>query len=150
MKLRLAVTALVYAAALSIGALIVTGHLSLTPFSGGNAEALALESETGGQSLLLCGGCYNTAGTYRVTVTVTVRPNYVNTCNWGCGNYNPCNWGCYQQPVYHYNPCSWGCHQQPVYNYNNWNSGCNWGCGNHWNNQYYLHGACHFNCNGRW
>jgi hypothetical protein len=126
MKLRLALSALVYAAALSIAALVVTGHLSLTPFSGNTQQVMALENEDSGSSILLCYGCYQqtTASTYRVTVTVTFQPSY-NTCQWGCNQYQT-----YQQPVYQqYNTCQWGCGGY-TNSYTNWNTGC--GCQRYW------------------
>ena len=117
MKLRLALTAFVYAVALSVGALVITGHLNLGSFTGGSEQVAALDSQDTGSAFLLCGGCYNTGynynTTYRVTVTVTVtfQPNYC--CQYQTYNYNPCAYGCYNN--YNYNACSWGCYQQPVY-----------------------------------
>jgi hypothetical protein len=151
MKLRLVLSGLAYVAVLFVAALVVTGHFSLTPFSGDSQQVQALESEEGGSALLLCGGCYNTHTSQAlvVTVTVTFNSGYNHAC---CAavpvyNYNQCDWGCYQQPVYNHwnNGCSWNCYQQPVYyNYNNnWNTGCNWGCGNNYvNNNAYWNTGC--------
>ncbi len=159
MKLRIAAMALVYAVALSVGALVVTGHFMGSTFGTNTAEAAALESNGSSSGLLLCGGCYNTysSNAYTVTVTVTVQPS------------QPVY---YQQPVYvaprpvyyvapapvtYVNPCSWGCYNnnywQVPYNYNN-NYGCGCNYNNNWNwNNNHDHDHDHDNNNnnnGRW
>src|SRR3989337_1838603 len=110
MKLRLVLSGFVYAAALVVAALVVTGHLSLTPFTGNSQQVMALENDEGGSALLLCGRCYKTRRGLVVTVPVPFHNN----------GYNHCSWNCYQ-PVQHYNTCDWGCYQPYTYN-NYWNN----------------------------
>src|SRR5687767_12752185 len=136
MKLRLALSAFVYAATMAVAVLVVTGHLSLTPFTNDTQQVMALENEEGGSSLLLCYGCNQQ--TIHVTVTVTVRQQqvYHNPCQWGCYQqvyHNPCQWGCYQQ-VYH-DPCQWGCYNQVHHD------PCNWG-GCRYQVQHNNYGGC--------
>jgi hypothetical protein len=146
MKLRLALSALVYAAALSVAVLVVTGHLSLTPFTEDTQQVMALENGDGGSSILLCYGCnYNTTSAVGCIPPLICGGYSYNPCQWGCYQqqtyYNPCQWGCNQQ-VY-YNPCQWGCNQQQViYVQVQVNSGCNWGCGNNWQNNGYWNAGC--------
>lgn len=146
MKLRLALSALVYAVALSVALLVVTGHLSLTPFAGETQQVMALDNGDSGSSTLLCYGCYGQNQYQAVLVTVTFQPNY---CSWGCNNnqwnnWNSCYSGCGTAYWNNWNNCYSGC--GTTY-WNDWNSGCSWGCGNTWQNYYPLYGACNWGCN---
>jgi hypothetical protein len=124
-KARYAVTAFVYAVALMVGALVVSGQAGLKPFSSSHDQVQALTGESQGSPILLCDGCfYSTPG--QVTTF---------TINFGQGNNSVC---CFQtQPVHYQQPSFWnscdiyGCannqylqpsyqYQQPVYtNYSN-------------------------------
>jgi hypothetical protein len=123
MKVRLAVTTLVYAVVLTLGGLIITGHFRVGPLGQGSDQVSALTTEDSGSSFLLCGGCYYGGTTVTIRVTFYAQPSYgccnygYNSCYYGCGYnfYNPCSYGCYQPTYTYYNPCSWGCYQQPVY-----------------------------------
>lgn len=84
MKLRLALTGFVYGVAFLVGALIITGHLSVGLFKGGSQEVAAVASQEDGSPFLLCGGCY---GGY-----------WGGTSNWYGGQRYPNQ--CCLQPTY--------------------------------------------------